>query len=220
MCYKFTKSNSGASQFLRPGPFSLERLCIASVIALVFLVPVCVEAQTGNVSISGVVSETVDLSVLPNSIDGNVVTDVVHSGNTVTVLVSGGDAKQAEIRVPLLVRSNSRFKISAVVEPRTEVTNFSIIDVRGTGTLVSPAAISDVRPAIRFDVRDIEPASNAKDLSRHTVIVSGPRVSLGGTLNSPNNALQITVLIRLELPATHGQLVRLSFAAEPESLSR
>ncbi len=39
------------------------------------------------------------------------------------------------------------------------------------------------------------------DTSQPLLVLSGPRVSLGGTLNSPNNALQITVLIRLSPPA-------------------
>jgi hypothetical protein len=42
------------------------------------------------------------------------------------------------------------------------------------------------------------------------LIASGPRVSLGGTLDSPNNALQINVLIGLK---SHGSPVQLTFVA-------
>jgi hypothetical protein len=202
---------------LRPKPSRLNFACICALIAPVFFLPVCAKAQTGSVTLTGVVSETVALSVLPNSIDGNVVTHVVQSGNTVTVVVSGENATHAEFRVPLLVRSNSGFKISAVVEPGTaKMTQFSIVDVRGTGPLVSPAAINEVMGR-RLEVTKEVSASTDKDLTGQTVIASGPRVSLGGTLNSPNNALQIMVLIRLEPSSAPGQLVRLSFAAAPVS---
>ena len=172
---------------------------VFTLIAVVFLVPAGVKAQTGRVTMQANVSETVALSVAPNSTHGDV-DAAVTSGNTVRIT-----AKAPVVRVPLLVRSNSSFKISANVESTDSLAQLTIADVRATGSLVSPAAISGLRVPEQFDL----------DAARDLLLVSGPRVSLGGTLNSPNNALQITVLIRLKPQTAPGSLVQLTFVAAP-----
>ncbi|HKG80068.1 MAG TPA: hypothetical protein VKA78_11630, partial [Pyrinomonadaceae bacterium] len=60
---------------------------ILMLMALVFLVPTTVEAQT-SVALKATVSETVALSVLP-SIQNNIDMGVVSSGSTVRVTLSG-----------------------------------------------------------------------------------------------------------------------------------
>jgi len=142
------------------------------------------------------VSETVALSVLPNSIDAN----VVSSGNTVRITLSGTDA---QVRVPLIVRSNSGFKISAIFESKTAVlSELSVEDLRATGRLVSPQIVDAVHVEMQVN----------PDTSQPLLVASGPRVSLGGTLHSPNNALQITVLVRLK-PDLTNEPVHLTFVA-------
>jgi len=191
---------------------------VFTLVAVLLFVPAGVEAQTGGVTMKGTVSEVVALSVLPNSTQG----EVVSTGNTVRITLSGGDADAPVIRVPLLVRSNSSFKISAAVESNTaEVTQLSVSDVRATGTLVSPQAISELNVPRQFDVRGLDETSsvpNLLDPSRPVLVVSGPRVSRGGTLVSPNNALQITLLIRLKPQPARGWLVHLTFVGTAGSL--
>ena len=174
-----------------------------------------VKAQTGSVTIKSTVSEVVALSVLPNSTYGEVETSFVSTGSTVRITLSGADADSAVIRVPLLVRSNSSFKISAAVESNTaEVTQLSVVDARATGTLVSPNAVSELNVPRQFDVRRLDSASSVQNLlapSRPVLVASGPRISRGGTLTSPNNALQLTLLIRLKPQPARGWLVHLTF---------
>lgn len=183
---------------------------VFTLIAVVFLVPVTVEAQTGRVTLHATVSETVALSVVPNITDAHDA-QVVSSGNTVRITLRSSDVDASVIRVPLLVRSNSGFKISATAESKTALPlQLSITDVRATGTLVSPAAVAGLKHPEQLDVDD------ASDL----LLASGPRVSLGGTLASPNNALQITVLIRLPAQPSPGQLIHLTFAATAVPLTQ
>lgn len=174
---------------------------IFTLIAVVFLVPSSIEAQSGSVTLQGRVSETVALSVLPNFTHKNIDVNVSSSGSTVQMTLSSTNAEFPVIRVPLLVRSNSSFKVSAVFESQTAVlTHLSVIDVRPTGSLVSPEVVNAlVRPEV--DVNGSQPL----------LVLSGPRVSLGGTLDSPNNALQITLLIRMKPQAGQGSLVHLTF---------
>ena len=174
-----------------------------ALIAVVLLVPTAVEAQTGRVAMQATVSEIVALSVSPNFPHGNV--GVMSSGNTVRITLSS-DSKDPVIRVPLLVRSNTSFKISATVDSNSDLlAQLLVADVHATGRLVSPRIINQLNVPEPFDL-------SALDRSP-LLVVSGPRVSLGGTLNSPNNALQITVLIRLKPQSTHGSPVHLTFAA-------
>jgi hypothetical protein len=148
------------------------------LIAVVFLASASSAAQTAT--LTGTVSETVALSVT-------------------RITLSGDDAQPSVIRVPLLVRSNSSFKISAVFESQTaELSGLSVVDVHATGSLVSPQAV------------------NAVDKRREgDVVLRGPRISLGGTLNSPNNALQVTLLIRVKPQTLSGWTGHLTLAGSP-----
>ena len=182
------------------------------LIAVLLFAPAGVAAQTGqgSVTLRATVSETVALQALPNSIRSDVVADVVSSaGNTVRITLSGNETRSQVIHVPLLVRSNSGFKISAVFDSQTaELDQISAIGVHATGRLVSPQLVNnlDIR-------RDIDP-----DTSRPLLVLSGPRISLGGTLVSPNNALQVTLLIRVKPQSATGWQAHLTLAATAESL--
>jgi hypothetical protein len=168
---------------------------ILMLVAVVYVVPAGVAAQT--VSLKGTVSDTVFLSVPPNFTHPNIDVNVVSSGSTVQVTMSSKDGKAPVVRLPLLVRSNSGFKISAAVDSTTaELAQLEVADVRATGSLVSPAAISELQISPQLDR-----------------FLSGPRVSLGGTLNSPNNALEVTLFIHMKPQPAKGWLVHLTFTA-------
>jgi hypothetical protein len=204
---------------------SVRRL-IFTLIAVALFARGGVEAQTGRVTLRGTLSETVALSVSPNLPHDNVHTDVVNSGSQVRIIVSGKEADAAVIRLPLLVRSNSDFRISAAVDSQMSVlTELSIVDVRATGALVSPQAISQLNVSPQFDLRELNEGvsptnSSPQELARPLLMVSGPRVSLGGTLDSPNNALQITIVIRLKPQPGATWMIDLTFAANAGSLIR
>lgn len=189
-------------------PTRLKCHPLFTLFAVVFLVPAGVAAQTGRVTLQARVSETVALSVLPMFPQGDNA-EVVSSGNLVRITLRNSDSDAAVIRVPLLVRSNSSFKLTAAVEAGS-VAQLLVTDVRATGTLVSPAAMSGLTIPQQIDL----------ETSTDVLLVSGPRVSLGGTLTSPNNALQITVLIRLHPQPAHAQEVHLTFAATAAPLSQ
>lgn len=176
---------------------------LLTLIAVGMLVPAGVKAQN-SVRLTATVSETVNLSVAPNAIEGGVVSS---SGNTVRITLSS--AKSPVIRVPLIVRSNVAFKINALFESKTAVlSELLVTDVHATGRLVSPQIINALH---------VGPQLNP-DTSEPLFVVSGPRVSFGGTLTSPNNALQITVLIRLKQAPQPESPIHLTFVATPVSL--
>lgn len=189
-----------------------------ALITLVLLVPAAVHAQTGraSVAVQGTVSEVVTLSITPNSGHGNVDMSAVSSGGTVRLTLSGVAAGASVIRVPLLVRSNTGFKISGTFDSTTaQLTQLSVLHVRPTGRLVSPEAVNNLEITQQFDLRGKQESKLSEDVlnvSAPFVVLSGPRVSLGGTLNSANNALQITLLIRIKPQSVGPWLAHLTFS--------
>jgi hypothetical protein len=205
--------------FMQAKLFRLACHSIVTLMAMALFVPK-VQAQTGHVALTATVSETVALSALPNLTQGNVHTDVMSSGNAVRITLSGVNSEAAVIRVPLLVRSNSGFKITVAAETKTAtVTQLSVVDAQATGTLVSPQAISALAVPPRFDLRGINSSAssalNPLDDVRPLLVASGPRVSLAGTLNSPNNAMQVTILIGLQPQTAHEWSIHLTFVGTP-----
>ena len=181
--------------------------------AAVLLVPASFDAQTGgSVTLRGTVSETVALSVPSTFTQSNIKVES-SGGSTVRVTLSGHDDQPPVIRVPLLIRSNSSFKISAVFESKTAVlTQLTIEDARPTGSLVSTqiAKALDAKPGVGGEFDQV--------VSQPLLVLSGPRVSLGGTLESPNNALQVTLFIRLKPEPGHEWLAHLTFVGTAGSL--
>lgn len=188
------------------------RCHLLTLVAACVFVPGGVKAQN-SVTLKATVRETVVLSVAPNSIGA--------ATNTVQITLSSTGS--SVIRLPLIVRSNSGFKVSVVADStKAVVMQLSVVEVRATGSLVSPAAIGELNVPQQFDLRGLDEsalgAPNPPDLSQPLLVVSGPRISLGGTVQSSNNALEITVLIRLKPELRHGSPVHLTFAATPEPL--
>jgi hypothetical protein len=189
------------------------KCCLLTLIGVVFLIPPTAETQTnrGSVALTGSVSETVALSIA----SGSPYMDVISSPNTVRITLSGADA--GPIRVPLIVRSNTSFKISAQVDSKTtQLAQLSVTDVRASGRMVSPLAVTDVNIPQQFDLRrsgDNASVLDFSSLDQPFVVASGPRISLGGTLDSPHNALQITLVIGLKSQPVPGSPVHLTFVA-------
>lgn len=201
-------------------------LCL--FLGLVLLTPTSVEAQRRGVTLTGTVNETVALSIAPNSSHSDIDVDVVSTGGSVRMTLSGTTAiKSPAIRVHLLVRSNTGFNIFGRLESNADLlTQLSVIDVRATGRLVLREAIDNVEIPQQFDMRGrTDKDSSGKessilDRSQPFLLLSGPRVSLGGTLESPNNALEITVLIRIKDQPTRDWRVQLTFFTPKQAVEK
>lgn len=191
----------------------LKALCkhigVLCVVVWVLTAVSGVEAQT--VTLNARVSETVNLSVDRNSTQGDVFVHVVSSGNTVRMTLSGKGERT--IRVPLLVRSNTGFKISGRLESTTaQLTQLSVLNVRATGRLVSSEAVNNLEISPPFDLRPGKGVFPQSEFSNPFFVFSGPRISLGGTLVSPNNALQVNLLIRIKSDSVADWLAYLTFS--------
>ena len=200
--------------------FKLACRFMFGFVAVMVLMSARTAAQNAGAVLNAGVSATVTLSV-PRILPPNTIkTDVVNTGsNRVDVTFSSTD-KNGVIRLPLLVRSNCGFKITGVFESNSAVvTQVLITNVQATGPLVSRQAVRDIKIARPSDARGPEEkvfhGSAALELSASLPVLSGPRISLGGTLDSPGNALEIVLLISLK-SASGPVTSHLTLLATPE----
>lgn len=167
----------------------------------VFL-PVMVHAQRtlGSVTLKANVSETVALSVSPSLLHDNLRVDSHGDVKSLTLTLSGSAPDVVSIRVPILIRSNTGYKISAQVQSQAaKLTNFAVLDAHPTGRFVAPDGFANLTVARELDSRDkngnFQVASSPLNLISPVAILNGPRISLAGTLNSADNALEVMLLI-------------------------
>lgn len=147
------------------------------------------------------VSEVVALSVSSSSPQDNVHIEAYSDLKTLTLTLSGS-GPAAAVRVPILIRSNTGYKITALVRSEAAtLANLAVLDARSTGRFVAPDAIANLNVARELDRRatgTIQTTSLPLNLASPLAILTGPRVSLAGNLNSTDNALEVTLLITVK----------------------
>lgn len=191
-----------------------------TVAGLTLVLQIMAQGQTsiGSVTLKANVSETVALSVSPNLLQHNVQVDGHSDVNSLTLTLSGSANDVVSVRVPILIRSNTGYKISGLVQPQAAtLANFVVLDVHPTGRFVAPDGFANLNVARELDSRNkngmIQIASNPLNLSSPLTILSGPRVSLRGTLNSVDNALEVILLIVVKPDAgADGWFLRLTLS--------
>jgi hypothetical protein len=150
----------------------------------VAVVPSTVFAQSGSVVLSGSVSKTVALSLSPNAEHTRAELSAVEIGGVLRLMISGSEV--SSLQVPILIRSNTSYNIIASAESQTaELTQLSILTIEPGGRLVAANAVTGASAV----------EEKLSDATVPFTIFSGPRVSLGGGLKSPDNALKVTLLI-------------------------
>ena len=169
---------------------------------MVLLLPFMARGQSHSapVTINARVSETVALSVGEAFAENNVRIESHGAGKTLGLMLSGSSADVVAVRVPILIRSNTSYRISALIQSQAAtLVNFAVIGARPTGRFAAINAVASLNVAQELDSRSpngrIQTPFMPLNLSSSFSILSGLRVSLAGTLSSMDNALEVTVLI-------------------------
>jgi hypothetical protein len=175
------------------------------VAGVILSLPVMAQGQTrlDSVIVTANVSEVVAISVSPNSSQDNLRIEAQSDVNVLTLTLSGSGTDVVAARVPILIRSNTGYKITGLVQSQTaKLASFAVLDARLTGRFAAPDAIENLDVVLELDSRTtnrtIQTASLPLGLSSPLAILNGPRVSLAGTLNSADNALEVTLLITVK----------------------
>ena len=169
---------------------------------VVFLLPLMARGQSHSapVTINASVSETVALSVGEAFAEKNVRIESHGAGKTLGLTLSGSSTDVVAVRVPILIRSNTSYRISALMQSQAAtLVNFAVIGARPTGRFAAINAVASLNVAQELDSRSpngrLQTPFMPLNLSSSFSILSGLRVSLAGTLSSMDNALEVTVLI-------------------------
>ena len=169
---------------------------------VVLLLPFMARGQSHSapVTINASVSETVALSVGEAFAENNVRIESHGAGKTLGLTLSGSSTDVVAVRVPILIRSNTSYRISALIQSQAAtLVNFAVIGARPTGRFAAINAVASLNVAQELDSRSpndrIQTPFMPLNLSSSFSILSGLRVSLAGTLSSMDNALEVTVLI-------------------------
>jgi hypothetical protein len=205
--------------------FFKHRNCWMVVGVLAFL-PIVAQGQTrlGSVTMKAGVSEFVALSAGPTMPQHNLRIDAQGDPGSLTLTLSGSATDVVEVRVPILIRSNSSYNVSALVRSQAAtLASFVVLDARPIGRFVATDALTNLNVTRELDRRATNgqgqtTAANSLPLSLSTPlsILSGPRVSLAGTLNSADNALEVIILIAVKPDAgATGWLTSVSLSGSP-----
>ena len=161
------------------GLFGVTLFCVVAA------APSIAWAQSGSVVLRGGVSRTVALSLSPDAAHARV-ENAFESGDGLRLVISGSGSEVRNVEVPILIRSNTSYNIIASTQSQTAVVKeLRVLRIEPGGKLVAGDAVSGV---------SIRPqAGNASSL-----VLNGPRVSIGGGLNSPDNALKVVLSLSVQ----------------------
>jgi len=203
------------------GPFLIMRSLAALSFALTLTVLLAHDAagqsSSGSVTVSGQVSRAVFLNVAPGAqlaADDFRVTHTRHDAHTVRLSVSVTGDEARLISIPLQLRSNAGFRLSASANAgNASLSQMRVTGARATGSLVSADALDTAAQDDAADDAHANPAASQFPDTR--TLLTGPRISLGGTHDTPSNALEVTLL--LEVRPQDGQFseVELTLTASP-----
>lgn len=184
-------------------------------------------AQAGGarVTMTGVVSGAIALSFdqgVTMSVDGTHVVSSQGEGRALVINISGTARDLKRVGVPILIRSNTGYRLLATVRSNgAQLAGLAVVEARPTGKLVAADAEA-LNVAAMFDGRSGAGKSvpggaiNRSIPSPSLELLSGPRVSLGGTLLSPQNALEVMLSVAVEPGAdVEGWSVELLLTADP-----
>jgi hypothetical protein len=161
------------------GLFGVTLFCVVAA------VPSIAWAQSGSVMLRGGVSRTVALSLPPDAAHARV-ENAFESDGVLRLVISGSGSEVRNVEVPILIRSNTSYNIVASTQSQTAlVKDLRVLRIEPSGKLVAGDAVSGV--SIRPEV------GNASAL-----VLNGPRVSIGGGLNSPDNALKVVLSLSVQ----------------------
>ncbi|HJQ31126.1 MAG TPA: hypothetical protein VJ866_03050 [Pyrinomonadaceae bacterium] len=154
------------------------------------------QAGGGSIRMTGIVSELVALSI-PQTTEapGVLVNTSRGADNSVTVTLNGNTRGLTEVRIPVQIRSNTAYRLSAAATSSgSDLKSLFVVGARTTGTLATPDAAEALSVAAAFDGRNGD-GFNLPNLSNLSELLSGPRATLGGTLQSPQNAVEVTLSV-------------------------
>lgn len=195
---------------------TLPRACILVVFLLLAAPRVCAQAGASSVRLSGQVSGAAAVSVheARDASEGARVSFARVDTNSVAVTISGSGDGTTRVTLPVKLRSNVGFELSASLLSADDLTvALSVDGVEVTGKFVHAAALA----AIKADEGLAAPLKTAQHQTPLVNILSGPPVSSAGTFDSPDNAIEVSLVVDVKPPTSGAPWsARLTLTAAPK----
>ena len=193
------------------GPLKWSWLSCVIWLCLVVIAPatVCAQRRSGSTDLRASVGKIVALSLSPNASHKGVDLNAIDNDGALRLVLSGSEFKTT-IQVPILIRSNTSYNIRASAQSQNSVlTQLRVLSVEATGKFVAGNAVTGVSVKPQFDKRPGGSLVGEENLSMIDVsvpftIFTGPRISLGGGLASPHNALKVILLLSVQAKVGEG----------------
>jgi hypothetical protein len=202
----------------------IARTCLIAALVALASPPLTAQQSGGTVTVKGQVSAIAAVSAgsVTRVVKGEAELSAEAVGAQMLVLsLSGTRGGQTEIEIPVQLRSNADFALTASCATRgTALSALHVVEVGGAGAFVYPGAAARVEVASMFDGRPgtRAPGSGRPELSTPVTILTGPPVSLRGTLNSPGNMIEVVLRVVLTAPNSgDGWHAELKVSATPRA---
>jgi hypothetical protein len=185
------------------------------------------QSTSASVAMSGHVSETVLLSIAPTAQPTDTETLVSHvnlNARTILVSIKTSGSRTRQISLHLQIRSNTCFTLSASANG-TALSGLRVSEARATGRFVAVDAVEAMNVAAEFDAttdagRMQRASLGTLRLPSPVTLLTGPRISLAGTHDSPHNAVEVMILAEIA-PTAEGepQSIEMILTASPNGSS-
>lgn len=194
---------------------------IAALVALASL-PLRAQQAGGTVTVNGRVSAVAAVS-------GGSSTRVVKGAAQVSaravradefvLSLSGPRGGETQIEITVQLRSNAAFAlIASCASEGAMLSGLYVVEVGGAGTFVHPGAAGRVEVQPMFDGRPDTYARRGRrpELSSPAMVLTGPPISMRGTLDSPGNMIEVVMRGVLTAPdSENGWHAELKLSATP-----
>lgn len=170
---------------------------------LIFVGASAGQAQSNSIALSGRVSGFVGIASVQNAqvLGGEASIVPTNNGHTLAVSLNGSGSQPTEIRVPVQIRSNVGYTLAASAKLNgASHSQLLVTSARSTGRFAAIDVVEALHIGDLFDARtntgmfQLAGINSASlDLSSPVTLLSGSRVSLAGTLSSPDNALEVII---------------------------
>jgi len=170
------------------------------IFSILFSLPAQAQVRYGTVGITGYVAPASSISLWAvEPVGSSVIANLIEGGGPLSLIISLNDnikTKYAGGIITLALRSNFDYQFSAswamTINIKPEDVGFGLGNIRASGSHTASNAVSSAKITPKFNTNPFNNGlATIKDLENGATLMTGSRISNGGLLNSPDNALLV-----------------------------
>lgn len=184
----------------------IKHTCRIAIFVVLASLPLRAQQASGTVTMSARVSGVANVSAASAAkvIKGDAQVSAQFAGAQGLILsFSGRHGGETMIEIPLQLRSNVDFALIVYCTANgATLSGLHVVEVRRAGEFVHPGAEARVEVSPMFEGRTggRAPHRGGPNLLLPAAILTGPPISMRGTLDSPGNMIEVVLRIVLAAP--------------------